>query len=334
MKILVINKYWRNLGGVETHTFAVAKWLADSGHEVIPFAMQESETLPTPHSAFFPSEVDFRMRSARGAIKSVERSTISGETKTKLRALLDEHKIEAAYVVHAYHQLGTVVLNILAERGIPTVLSLHDYKIACPNYRLFSERTNKICTKCLDHRSGFLWAPVVERCWSGSAIAGIALTLEATATRLRRSYLAPAVVVTTNSWQDRSAIAAGVDPARILRIPHPVELEPERETPSDADLVMIGRLVPEKGTDIIIRASALSRIPVTIVGDGRDRGALQALATELGAPVRFTGALSLDETREQLKDSAGLLVPSVWHEVSPLWSTTQLRGTSQSRAPM
>ena len=81
---------------------------------------------------------------------------------------------------------------------------------------------------------------------------------------------------------------------------------------------MVGRLVPEKGADVVIRASARSQVPVTIVGDGRDGENLRQLAADLNAPVTFLGELPLEEVHELLGRSSGLLVPSLWHEVSPL----------------
>src|SRR6185437_7271716 len=90
------------------------------------------------------------------------RATFGLETVRKLDRLLRDQHIDAAHVVHGYHQLGTSFLRLLERRGIPTVLSLHDYKLGCPSYRLFDDRRQEICTKCIDHRSGFLWA-VVEQ---------------------------------------------------------------------------------------------------------------------------------------------------------------------------
>lgn len=318
MRVLVVNKYWRPLGGVETHVMAVAAHLEAMGHQVIPFAMMEDETLETQVGEYFPSQVDFRVTSLKSGLRSVERSTVSSETRKKLRALLRERSVDAAYVVHVYHQLGTVVLNILEEFGIPTVLSIHDYKIACPNYRLFSERTQAICTRCLDHRTGFLWAPIVEGCWSGSRVAGAALALEATATRMRRSYQRPGAVITTNSLQDRCAVAAGVDPRNLFRIPHPVALKGDRSHPVRSEFLVIARLVPEKGVDIAVKAAALSGHPLVVVGDGRESENLRLLARELDAPVVFAGGLTLEETRSRLREARALVVPSVWHEVSPL----------------
>jgi glycosyltransferase involved in cell wall biosynthesis len=63
-------------------------------------------------------------------------------------------------------------------------------------------------------------------------------------------------------------------------------------------LGVIGRLSPEKGVDVFLRAASLlvaegTAFSAAIVGDGPDRASLEALTRELGlsARVRFTGPL-------------------------------------------
>lgn len=317
MRVLVANKYWRDVGGVEAHVSEVVSWLEAAGHEVVPFAMREEEA-GTSNLAHFPSEVPFRTSGLRPALRTMERAVISSETRSSLARLLDERPVDAAYVVHVYHQLGMVMLDDLAARGVPTVLSLHDYKIACPNYRFFSERTGKICTTCLDHRSGLLWAPATERCWGNNALAGVALTAEAAATRLRGSYRKPGAVAVLNSLQERSAVAAGVEPSRIHRIAHPVSLGPPRPTGDRGHVLYVGRLVPEKGVDVLLKASAESGVPVTVVGTGRSEAELRRLAEQLSAPATFLGSVPRASVAGLMIDAAAVVVPSVWHEVSPL----------------
>jgi phosphatidylinositol alpha-1,6-mannosyltransferase len=68
-----------------------------------------------------------------------------------------------------------------------------------------------------------------------------------------------------------------------------------------AELILsLSRLVPRKGFDTAIRAVARlapSRpdLVLAIAGRGRDRGRLQRLAEELGAPVRFLGRVADEE---------------------------------------
>lgn len=318
MRILVANKYLTKVGGVEAHIEAVTAWLENSGHTVVPFGMADDSLEPSEYSQYFPSAVDFRVGRPKQAYRALERATRSSETRRLLAALLDEQQIDAAYVVHIYHQLGTVVLDDLANRGIPTVLSLHDYKIGCPNYRFFSERTGQICTRCLDVKGASKWAPIYEGCWSGSRLAGVALTLEAAVTSGRRSYRRPGSIVVLNSLQEKAALSAGVEPQKIHRIAHPVTLGSQRRSAGNGRFLFVGRLVPEKGIDVLIAAAAATGLPLTIAGSGRSEDELRQQAERCDAPVEFLGSVDRETVTTLMADACALVVPSTWHEVSPL----------------
>jgi glycosyltransferase involved in cell wall biosynthesis len=78
-------------------------------------------------------------------------------------------------------------------------------------------------------------------------------------------------------------------------------------------IVTIGSLAQRyKGVDVLIKAvSALTRLghrcELTVVGDGRYRGELEALATSLDLPVRFTSHLKRPQVMSEL-DRADLFV--------------------------
>lgn len=80
---------------------------------------------------------------------------------------------------------------------------------------------------------------------------------------------------------------------------------PERPWPQlpGADVVTVGRLVPKKGVDVLVRAAALARqelpgLTVDVVGDGPCLPELEALVRELGLEdvVRFLGARGHEES--------------------------------------
>jgi glycosyltransferase involved in cell wall biosynthesis len=223
---------------------------------------------------------------------------------------------DAAYVVHVYHQLGMAMLNELDTLGVPTILSLHDYKIGCANYRLFSERTGQVCTRFVDHRLGFMWAPILEGCWNGNRLASAALTVDSLFTKVRQSYRHPHLITTLNEIQDRlvDKYAPGVP---VMRFPHPVVLGDERAKKQRDHFLFIGRLVPEKGLDVVIKAAAISGHRIKVLGDGRYRKQLELLANQSGANVEFIGGVAHSEIPRYLNEAVALVVPSVWHEVSP-----------------
>lgn len=110
------------------------------------------------------------------------------------------------------------------------------------------------------------------------------------AATLRARALAAACVVTCNHDACATLEAIGVTPRLI---PHGVNLS--RFTQGDwtpgvpLQVLTVGRLVPKKGFDILLRALAQVRAAwrLRIVGDGPQRAALSGLATELGIGARI-----------------------------------------------
>lgn len=86
--------------------------------------------------------------------------------------------------------------------------------------------------------------------------------------------------------------------------------------------VAVGRLVGQKGFDILLRALALLKTRndflVEIVGDGKDRADLEALAAQLGVGQRvcWRGALSPAEVLTALGDADVFLQPSRYEGLS------------------
>jgi glycosyltransferase involved in cell wall biosynthesis len=318
----MVNKTWYLHGGLERHMFEVKQIFEERGHEVVAFAMEDERNEPVSTEQFFVTPVEFRGGTSVERIRSAERALVGTESVRRLRQLLASQHIDAAHVLHGYHQLGPAFMQVLKRAGIPTVVSMHDYKMGCPSYRLFNDATGQICTRCFDRRFDFAYAPAVTRCWDGSRIGGLLLGLEAASTRLFGTYSrVPDAVMTVNQLQAAGALRMGVPPSRVHVVPHFAEIDDEepvriRDSTGVTDAVLyVGRLVPEKGVDVLIRAAARDGFAARIAGDGRIEDELRALAVDLGADVTFLGRLSHDDVRNEMRRAAALVVPSVWHEV-------------------
>jgi glycosyltransferase involved in cell wall biosynthesis len=72
----------------------------------------------------------------------------------------------------------------------------------------------------------------------------------------------------------------------------------------------LSRLVPIKGIDVAIRASAIHRRALVVAGDGPERAALESLARTLDAPVRFVGHVDGDVRRALLAGCDAFVAPS------------------------
>jgi glycosyltransferase involved in cell wall biosynthesis len=88
----------------------------------------------------------------------------------------------------------------------------------------------------------------------------------------------------------------------------------------DPDLIVfVGRLVPGKGTDVLIDAMGRlgarpSTAHLTVIGDGPERHALEDQAARLGAAVEFAGSIGPHEVADLMRAATVVAVPSTMPE--------------------
>jgi glycogen(starch) synthase len=113
-------------------------------------------------------------------------------------------------------------------------------------------------------------------------------------------------------------------PARCTVIPNPVDLsifQKNRNEHRSRDLVFLGRLVSDKGCDLLLRAlnqlaEQSIRPSLTIIGGGPERPKLEQLVSSLnlGDQVIFAGTPSSESVAALLRQHRVMVVPSIWEE--------------------
>ena len=169
--LLAINNYYYYRGGAETLFLEHNRIFQDLGWQVVPFAMRHAQNLATPWSEFFVDEVEFgNDYSLREKLVRVPKVIYSFEAREKLARLLKAVEPDVCHAHNIYHHISPSILGLLKRRGIPTVLTLHDLKIACPAYSMLTH--DGICERC---RGGRLYNVLAHRCIKGSrALSAIA----------------------------------------------------------------------------------------------------------------------------------------------------------------
>lgn len=94
-------------------------------------------------------------------------------------------------------------------------------------------------------------------------------------------------------------------PLATSRLPGPTPV------PSSGPVLAVGRLVPEKGFDVLVRAMAGLGAPLVIVGDGPQRDELRALAEELAVDLTLPGAVAPSSVGEWYHRARVVAVPSL-----------------------
>ncbi|MEK8106126.1 glycosyltransferase [Micromonospora sp. M12] len=103
---------------------------------------------PLPYEARFPSKWSWSPRRAGCArAVAVGRMLWSPASRRGLARVIDEFRPDVLHLHNIYHQLSPSVLAAARTAGVPCVLTLHDYKLACPSYQLLDR--GRPCQACV-----------------------------------------------------------------------------------------------------------------------------------------------------------------------------------------
>lgn len=319
MNILFLNKFFYVKGGAERVFFEEMSVLQKSGHSCIPFSRKSPRDLSSPYSSYFAPPLVLGNILSPAALRSAAGIIYSREVKRYLGRLLDRVRPDIAHGHNIYGHLTSSVLDIMHDRGIPAVISLHDYKILCPNYQFLHE--NRICEDCKPHR---YYEAVRKRCVHGNLIYSSIYAIENYFNNLFSKYRRKVTkFVAVSRFIRDKFIEYGYPPDQIVFIPNFIDVAGyEASYGHKKYFLYLGRLSGEKGISTLLKAfEKLDRTDyrLVIVGDGPLKDELQAQA-RLFAPdrIQFTGFLSGAALADAVKNSSCVVVPSEWYENCPM----------------
>lgn len=318
MRVLHVNKFLYRRGGAEAYALDVAGLQRAAGHEVALWGMQHPDNPVLPLQDTFPSLVELEPApdGLPARARAAARMVWSTSSQAGLAAAVDRFRPDVVHLHNIYHQLSPSVLQPLRRRGVPAVMTLHDYKLACPRYDFVDK--GSVCEACLDGR--FRHA-VQKRCKDGSLASSALLAAESRLHRTFGAYDPVARFLCPSRFLADRMRVAGVFPDRLRVISNPVDGEAfsAQERPGSG-VVFAGRLTRVKGVDLAVRAvGRLPGVVLHVAGEGPERPALEALAAqEAPGQVVFHGRLDRDALAALLRSCAVAVVPSRWEENQPL----------------
>jgi glycosyltransferase involved in cell wall biosynthesis len=311
MKVLLVSDYAPRFGGAEQLLFRFRDMLCQRGHDARVFTS----------SAGGPAGADYTCAGTLGPFRTLLQSA-NPDAALRLRRVLREFRPDVVTVKLFLTQLSPLILPVL--RDVPSVYHAVWYRAVCP-----------IGTKLLPDRTPCREPHGVACLRNGCVPARDWLPLAAQMALLRRWRPVFRRVV-ANSEATRAALeSGGIAPIDVITNGVPVLAQrPRLAGPPVA--AFAGRLVPEKGADVLVRAfarvhAALPHARLLIAGDGPERGRLLRLIAELGLErsVALPGHLPRATLDQQLDAAWVQAVPSVWAE--PFGFTTaeaMMRGTA------
>jgi len=293
MRVLFIHNKYLQYGGEDAVVRDERKLLRDRGVEVRKYERDNVDIADLS-----------RLRVAADTIWS-------GRSCREVGTVLDVYRPDVVHCHNTFPLVSPSVYRAAADRGIPVVQSLHNFRLACP--QAFLLRDDKPCEDCLGKLP---WRGIVHRCYRGSAAQSAVLVAMVGVNRAIGTYQKSVTrYVALNEFCRRKFIQSGLPAERIVVKPNFVDLPAVPADVARSGALFVGRLSREKGLHAIadaFRALRSSRATLDVIGDGPDASALSAIDG-----VRMHGRLSSAQTYDAMARAAYLLMPSIWYENFP-----------------
>jgi len=320
MKILQINKFHYLRGGADRHYLELSENLKYEGYEVINFSMRHPQNIACAQEGYFAENVALD----RFSLKNIFKYFYNYDAVAKLEKLIETEKPDIAHLHNIYHQLTPAIIHVLKRHKIKIVLTLHDYKIICPNYQLFAR--SQICERC---RGGKYYNCAMTKCVKNSRAKSIMATLEAYLyRRIFKSYELVDIFIAPSQFMKNKFVDFGWPAEKIAVLKNftkptkEVVVKKKHMLFFDNDyLLYFGRLSDEKGIDILLSAMKLLPEDVKLKIIGKFENSLISRDVEnreLNSRVELLGFKSGAELENLICNAKAVVVPSIWYENMPL----------------
>lgn len=298
MKIILLHNRYRQPGG-EDGVFEAERLLLEAhGHTVVRV------------------EADNREISGLGSLGVAVGATWSVGAKRRLSRLIARERPDMIHCHNLFPLFSPSVYYAAAEAGVPTVQTVHNFRLLCPNGLLF--RDGHVCEECLSLR---FKAPAVRHgCYRGSRLATAPVTAMLAVHQALGTWTGKVSrFIALTEFSRQKLIEGGLPGERIVVKPNFLSPDPGVGEHTEPYCLFVGRLTEEKGVGTLLAAWRLlgRSVPLKIVGDGPLAPNVAAFCE--GAPhVEWLGWRPKAQVVDLMKRARLLVFPSQWYEGFPL----------------
>ncbi|MFS2806385.1 glycosyltransferase family 4 protein [Parabacteroides distasonis] len=314
MKILQINKYFYRKGGAETVFFNTIKLLEEQGHTVIPFSLQHKKNEPSKYAHYFVNYPELSDSSPINRLIHTPSFFYNREAARKLEHLIRLEKPDIAHIHLMFNSLSVSILPVLRKYNIPTVMSVHDYRLVCPAYT-FTDGNGNFCERCKDKR---YYHCIANRCSKKNLINSVMLCMDS---YLRSLFFPPIQYISKFIFVSKFSMNKHiqVEPAfrekttYLYNFTPPVE---EKKKIKGNYLFFFGRISEEKG--ILTLLQAISKLPhakLKLAGTGP---LFDNLKAQCPPNAEFLGFKHGKELQSLIHGASFVIVPSECYENNPM----------------
>lgn len=209
--------------------------------------------------------------------------------------------------IHSFRLKLTGTPIAVAQRmGFRTVFHCNEYATICPTSLYYNHRTQSNCTL-----RPLSLSCITCECQGQNIRHKIPkLTNHFGNKYLLKLYRRADLFIAVSPLNEKTLTPYLPKPPIIVNYPHAYPTPEEMGPNEGEEFAFIGRLVPEKAPDTFLQAAKLAGVRSVIIGGGPMEEQLRAAHPE----ARFTGWLSDQPLKDELKNIRALVIPSRWRE--------------------
>ena len=323
MKILQINKFFFLKGGSERHFFDLSELLSIKGHQVSVWSTKHSLNFPFSNQENFAKFIDFSKKdSFLKELKKLKDIFWNKEAKKKIGKIIKYRKPDIVHLHNVFSHFSPSIIFTIKKYNIPIVLTLHDYKFFCPNYKFFSN--NNICFDCLENKN--YRSCIYKKCIKNSYLKSFVGYLEG---KWHKDFLKVAekidIFLAPSLFIKKKAIEWGIPKEKVIHRPNFIDenyINKKNKNKKQSNYFLyFGRLSKEKGVELLIKSflNISNKFPewkLKIAGDGPEEGNLKKIAQK-NRKIEFLGRKNRKELNKIISEAHLTIVPSLWPENFP-----------------
>jgi len=322
MNILLINKFFYEKGGAERVFFNTADIFKKNKHDVFFFSMDCDRNKSYKYEKYFVSNIDMKKREGFFSdIGKFFRILYSRESKEKINDFINflekkNKKPDIAILHNIYHEISPSILGVLKKHNIKIFLTLHDFFLVCPNYKMYKDG-HGICEKC----KGKKYLNCIKtKCVDNSFFGSFSYAFESFFSKKLGFYNKVDRFITPSLFMKNKMIEWGIPENKLIHINNPIQDFEIPKMKKENFFLYFGRLSEEKGINILI--SAFAKMPnerLIILGEGPKKEELENKVALLNIKnIEFLGYKNDEEIKRYILKSKATICPSIWYENQPM----------------
>jgi glycosyltransferase involved in cell wall biosynthesis len=215
--------------------------------------------------------------------------------------------------VHGWAKaLSASIARPIRASGLPSVYTMHEYFMFCPNGGFYNYPRNHVCP--LEPMSAACWATDCDsRNYARKVWRCLRQTVMERVARLPGTFGDFILISRFQQNVVSKRLPAGV---RVHAISNPIDALDlgRKKEPATGDFLFVGRLSPEKGLFLFAEAARRAGVIPVFAGDGPAAAELREKYPE----ARLLGWKSAGEVKLLMRRARALVFPSLWYEGQPL----------------